>query len=178
MKKHPIAELIKEIESLATCGARFVSLEYTAKGTGEVARHTIALGVSISNAYKRDLVILRNLMPTLKGSDAIACQELMDSLSESLTKGIGNNSAYTCKDVYKGICNGVKLHLEKGELHVTGFGIAKTVIEPGVYKTVKSSDKTLAKNALRKRMKSGKFRQFALSELGEIKINGKTIELA
>ncbi len=171
-------QLIAPIAATARTGARFANFTYTAKGTGEVASHTLALGVSIENAYKRDIAILSAVRPSLSGVDGEACDELLASLRESLTKGVGNNSAYTCKDVYEQICRGVKVHKETGALHVTGFSIAKNVIAEGAYKSVKSSAKTLAKNKLRKRMKSGKFRQFAFENLTSARMNGKTLEFA
>ena len=76
----PIASLVTEIKSLANTGARFCSLLYTAKGTGEIARHTIALGVNIANAYRRDIAILTAKRPSLSGVALQACDELLASL--------------------------------------------------------------------------------------------------
>lgn len=171
----PVKSLIVEIKSLAQVGARFASLTYTAKGTGEVAKHRLILGVNLARAYRRDLVILKGELPKLSGIPRQSCEELIASLEESLRVGIGNNSKYTCREVYETISKGLKLHLENGELHVYGFSNGKTVLTPGATKTVKSSEKTIAKNALRKKMKSGKFRQFALSEVEGVNVNGKTI---
>lgn len=173
--KKPITALLKEIKTLATSGARIASLLYTAKGTGEVARHTVVLGVSIEKAYKRDIKILTAKRATLSGVALVACDEMIASLQESLTKGIGNNDAYTCKGVYEQIANGMKLHIENVELHISGFSIGKTVLVEGVYKHVNSSAKTLAKKALKKCMKSGNFRQYAVAELETVRMNGNVI---
>ena len=56
-----IAQLIEIVASIATQkkGARFASITYTAKGSGEVARHTLCLGVSVERAYLRDLAMLK-----------------------------------------------------------------------------------------------------------------------
>lgn len=176
--KKPVTSLLAEIKSLASKGARFVSLLYVAKGTGEVALHTLAVGVSIEKAYRRDLAVLTGKRPQLTGIMAEACDELIASLTDSLTNGIGNNALFTCKGVYEPLANGLKLQTETGVLHVTGFTIGKTVIAEGTYKRVNSSAKTLAKNALRKSLKSGKFRQFAVSELETVKMNGRTLAFA
>lgn len=168
-------QLIAPIAQTAKTGARFASFTYTAKGTGERAQHTLALGVSIENAYRRDVAILSKLRPSLKGVEAQACDELLASLRESLEKGVGNNSAYTCKGVYAPICRGVKVHEGTGALHVTGFTLGKRVLNEGTYATVKSSPKTIAKNKLKRRMKSGKFRQFAFESLESARLDGKTL---
>jgi len=169
------AQIISHVAATAQTGARFASFTYQAKGTGEVAQHTVALGVSIENAYRRDLALLKAKLPRLAGVEREACEELIASFTESLEKGAGNNSNYTCADVYAPVCKGVKVHKETGALHVSGFSIAKNVISPGVHKTVKSSAKTIAKNALRRGMKSGKFRQFAFESLQSARIDGKTL---
>lgn len=167
--------LLAQVAATARTGARFASFTYTAKGTGEVARHTVALGVDIARAYRRDIAVLEAKRPSLQGVELQACDELLASLRESLTVGIGNNSAYTCAGVYEPVCKGVKVHGETGELHVFGFTRQKAVLTAGEYKKVNSSAKTLAKNALRKSLKSGKFRQFVLSEVSVAKMNGKTL---
>lgn len=168
--------ILAPIAALAHSGARFASLNYTAKGSGEVARHTVQLGISIENAYKRDIATLKELRPTLEGVKAQACDELIASLTTSLEGGVGNNPAYTCADTYTGICGGVKVHRETGEVFIYGRTVNKTVITPGVHKAVKSSPKTIAKNELRKLLDSGKFRQFSIAELHSARMNGETLE--
>lgn len=175
--KKPVSSFLTEIKSLAKSGARFASLVYTAKGSGEIARHTVCLGVNIANAYRRDIAILSAKRDSLAGVALVACDELLASLRESLTVGIGKNSAYTCAGVYETLAAGVKL-VENSELHVYGFTIGKEIIAKGEHKAVNSSAKTIAKNALRRGMKSGKFRQFAISELEAVAMNGKKLVFA
>ena len=95
-----------------------------------------------------------------------------------MDKGIGNNSAYTCADTYGSICRGVKYHKGTGEIYITGFTIGKEIITKGEHKVVKSSEKTIAKNALRRGMKSGKFRQFALPVVASARAEGAKLVFA
>jgi hypothetical protein len=169
------ASLLASLASLAGKGARFSSFTYRAKGSGELARHVVALGVNIEKAYRRDLAILKGKLPHLTGVHATACQELIASLENSLDKGIGNNDAYTCQDVYQAVCPGVKIHKENGSLHVFGFSMGKKVIEAGEHKKVKSSEKTLAKKELKKGLKTEKFRQFTFEAFTGARIEGKTL---
>jgi len=162
-------------EILKTNSARFASFTYSAKGTGEVARHTLRLGASVTAAYRKDLATLEKQLPALSGVDVEACNELIASLRESLEKGVGNNSAYTNADTYLPIAKGVKIHKETGEIYVSGFSRAKVTLENGTFKTVKSSEKTIAKNKLRKGLLSGKIRQFALPATLSAKLNGKEL---
>lgn len=167
--------LLAPLASLSNVGARFASFTYASKGSGEVARHVVALGVNVERAYRRDLAVLQGKRNTLSGVELQACDELIASLQNSLEKGIGNNDAYTCADTYTPVCKGVKVHKENGELHVFGFSMGKTVLEAGEHKKVKSSEKTIAKNKLRKGLKSGKFRQFAFGNVASARIEGKTL---
>lgn len=171
---NPFAELIAELR--ANKGCRFVQLRYTAKGTGEVANHTLAMGVNLDRAYRRDEKIIQLTRPqTDLGKEAKSA--VLASVQESITKGIGNNSAYTCKDVYENVAPGIKYHKETFELYVYGFSIRKNVIKPGVYKTVKSAPLTIEKDKLRKKLKVGRFRQFIIRNVERAALNGKVLEL-
>ena len=171
-----LSKVTKEIVNLPY--ARFVSIHnYTSKTSGEVSDVVILLGANLESAYKKDLKTLQTSIKTLKGVEKVACQEMIDSITESLKVGIGKNSNYTCQDVFVNIADGLKLHPAKGQLYVYGYVISKKVIEAGVHKTVNSSDKTIAKNKLNKGLRRGKFRQYILNEtsLDAVAINGKTL---
>jgi len=141
--------------------ARFVSLVYRAKESGELARHTILLNVKRNNCLKVDLANLKAKLPTLAGIEAQACQELIDSITETLTTG--QNSQYTKAGYYTAEGNGNVQTSVKDVCYVRGYSVRKEVIEAGTYKTVKSSAKTIAKNALRKTLKNTKCRDFLIT---------------
>jgi hypothetical protein len=171
------------VEDTKRTGARFVGLTYTNEN-GEKSRYRLIMGINLVSLYKSDLRKLLALRPTLEGVAATACDELIDSVTESLTKGIGNNSAYTLKGYYTPITpNGeVKLHVsDTGETHlyIRGFVLTKTVIEKGVYAKVNSSAKTLAKKEIEKSLKRGKIRTFKVNVavLEGIRMNGMDIEI-
>lgn len=175
--------IVTNVESTFNTGCRFISLTYTNE-QGETSKYNLLMGVRLESLYKSDKRFLTSYVPTLTGVDAVAGQELLDSINESITKGIGNNSQYTLKGYYKPVTsNGeVKLHTsESGEtfLYVRGYVLRKTVITKGEYPVVKSSPKTIAKNKIRKTLKSGKLRTFKLnvSVLHSIRMNGMEIEI-
>lgn len=171
------------VEDTKRTGARFVGLTYTNEN-GEKSKYRLVMGSNLVSLYKSDLRSLKKLRPSLEGVKALACDEIIASIENSLTKGIGNNDAYTLKGYYTPITpNGeVKLHVnEKGETHlyIRGYVLTKTVIEKGVYKSVNSSDKTLAKKELEKSLKRGKIRTFKINVgvLEGIRMNGMDIEI-
>lgn len=171
------------VEDTRRTGTRFVGLTYTNEN-GEKSRYRLIMGINLVSLYKSDLRTLKALRPTLEGVAALACDELIASINNSLTKGIGNNDAYTLKGYYTPITpNGeVKLHVnEIGETHlyIRGYVLTKTVIEKGVYAKVNSSDKTLAKKEIEKSLKRGKIRTFKINVgvLEGIRMNGMDIEI-
>lgn len=164
-------------DSLAK-GARFVSFRYRTKGTKELAQYTVALGISVESAYRRDRKILAGkLAHPMTQPQEQAARELLESLGDSLRLGIGANPRYTCAGVFEPICKGVKIHKGTNELEIFGFTIRKEVLEPGEEKPTKSKPVTIAKKELKQNLKSGKFRQFCLSGIRGAKINGNLIIL-
>ena len=171
------------VEDTRRTGTRFVGMTYTNEN-GEKSKYRLIMGINLVSLYKSDLRTLKKLRPSLDGVKAVACDELIASIENSLTKGIGNNDAYTLRGYYTPITpNGeVKLHVnEIGETHlyIRGFVLTKTVIEKGVYAKVNSSDKTLAKKDLEKSLKRGKIRTFKINVavLEGIRMNGMEIEI-
>jgi len=171
------------VEDTKRTGARFVGITYTNEN-GEKSRYRLIMGIGLVSLYKADLRTLKTLRPKLDGVKALACDELIASIENSLTKGIGNNDAYTLKGYYTPITpNGeVKLHVnEAGETHlyIRGHVLTKTVLEKGTYAKVNSSDKTLAKKELEKSLKRGKIRTFKVNVnvLEGVRMNGMDIEI-
>ena len=177
------ALLTNASEATKVTGARFASFTYTNEA-GEKSRYNVIMGVNIESLYKSDLRTLKTLRNTLTGVKLTACDELIASITESLTKGIGNNSAYTLKGYYTPISQNGEIKLHEDEtgnqfLYVRGYVVKKTKLIEGTYKTVKSSEKTLAKKEIEKSLKRGKIRTFKINtnDLHSIKVNGLTLEL-
>lgn len=146
--------------------AQFVSFTYRDKKAGELARHTVIVGVSYTRQIKDSLLALKLLAPTLtEPLMRKACAALMRSYRKtlrSLSKG-EYNPDYTCKDAYVIIANGIKYCVSTGEIHVSGLSHSKVVLEAGNWKPVRHNDLTLAKNALEKDLPKKRWRQFAVA---------------
>ena len=171
------------VEDTKRTGARFVGMTYTNEN-GEKSKYRLIMGINLVSLYKADLRSLKALRPKLDGVKALACDELIASINNSLTKGIGNNDAYTLKGYYTPITpNGeVKLHVnEAGETHlyIRGYVLSKTVLEKGTYPTVNSAPKTLSKKEIEKSLKRGKIRTFKINVnvLEGVRMNGMDIEI-
>jgi hypothetical protein len=168
-----------------TQSATFCSLLYKAKTTNEKARLTINLNVDIEKLYVQDIELLKNLRESIVDPIEIeACDELIESFTHTLSVGLGNNVNYTQKNVqYKrfidkdgNVIKNVKQH-PNGQLHLSGLLINKEVIEPGEYKERNSRPKTIAKDKLRKQLRTSKFRNYVVDTNSyKVKVWGNTIE--
>lgn len=175
--------LVSSVEETFKSGARFIGMTYTNEA-GAVTRYNLILGISLTSLYKSDLRSLKSLRPSLNGIDLIACDELIASIENSLTKGIGNNDNYTLKGYYTPITKNkeVSLHTdENGETHlyIRGYVVKSTVLKEGTYPHVNSSAKTLAKKKIEKTLKRGKIRTFKINVnvLHSVRLNGMTVEI-
>lgn len=176
--------LVSQIEDTFKSGARFIGFVYTNQN-GETSRHNLLTGVSVTTLYKKDLQTLINLRPSLDGIKLVACDELIESIKNSLDKGIGNNDNYTLKGYFTPITKNkeVSFHTDENgvtSLYLRGYVVKKTVITKGEYKVVKSSPKTLAKKELEKGLRRGKIRTFKINmdQIKSVSLQGMTVEIS
>lgn len=178
-------------------GCKFTTLVYRSTESGELARHTLLFGADYKSAIEKDLRYLKRYK-ALKGSvkvsslpgvpadviasarlEFIAIDELIDGLQQSLAKYDGDQlkKAEEEKDVYTSVFPGVKQHKDTGVYYLWALGLRKKVIEPATKpkKTVKSRDLTIAKDRIRTKLRTNRYRQFRLSNIGKAVINGGTL---
>jgi hypothetical protein len=165
-------------ELLAKGGANFASFEYT-NSHGERSRYTVLLNANLTRIYKRDIAVLKKMLPQSEGLRRQAIEEILASKSHSIEVGIGNNEDYRMKDKLVNI-GPIRVHKETNEIFVNGMLLSKRVIEPGVYPKVNSRPLTLEKRQVEKSLRSPKCRTFKLSleSLHTARINKKVLELA
>jgi hypothetical protein len=174
-------------------GASFIAInKYFAKTTGEVANHVVNVNISVQNAKETDFNRLKNCndndvqaISKASGIDAetvkLALSEMLVSAEKNLSANIEDrtNQSKGQTDAYINLTPAIRLHKETLEIHVFGQSISKVVLVKGEYKTVNSSAKTLAKQAITKHLdlRAGKFRDFICGRIDTVKVNGETIEL-
>jgi hypothetical protein len=171
--------LANQIKNLMAKGTRFVSLTYTSKNTGEVARHTLLLGASYEKILSVDhtKVLMDGFRDTTE-LQAQARREVLASLYKSIqaAKNGTVSEDYTRKNEER-IQLGKGVFLVSSGLQITGYSIAKKVLQAGVYKHVNSKPLTLAKQAIERDLKRSKIRNFCLSNVSAARIEGKTLIL-
>ena len=181
--KTNIQNLVAEVAKLN--GNRFASLTYTAKGSGEKARHTVQLGFSYHNAVENSLALCDTLTAEACGIESETLfAEALAAVKASFQKTLDahavgqQNADYTKADVYVSLFNGLNVSKTDGSYKLFGLTVAKTVLVSGVHKVVKSAPLTVAKAKIQKLLPVGKFREYAIDEntVALAKINGTTIE--
>jgi hypothetical protein len=179
-KNHALDVIIackKAVEKSPT-KVSFVSIKGYTNKFGEEANHLINIGASYEKAKQKDIEFLRQLNvnsfeskldKTLLEQARI---ELIDSfVAPQKSRSEGQINAYT------NIVSGIKVHNETGEIYVYGYRERKEIIIEGTYPIVNSKALTIAKNELRKLLKTGKFTQYVLKNVSYIKANGETLEM-
>lgn len=177
--EHPNAnEVAKMLLSVANqVTPKFVAIRNYENNEGEVANYVINIGVDYGNAKNSDTELLRNKENFTKidfGKLAMYADQARVALLEANLKPSNQSKAQT--DAYTTIFENVRVHNDSGRVFVFGFKIQKTVLIKGSYKSVNSSDLTLAKDKIRETLRAPKFRQYALDKIKEVRMNGETIE--
>lgn len=155
-------------------GVSFVSIKGYTNSYGEVSNNLVNVGATLAKAKAKDIETLQALDVTTLGGDSILLEKARVELINSFVNPNEVRSQAQI-DAYTIVANGIKVHNETGEIYIFGLRTSKTVIEQGVYPTVNSRPLTLAKNQLKKDLKSSKFTQYKLSSTSTIKLNGEEL---
>jgi len=172
-----ISLLNKAVKNSPT-GVSFVAINNYKNSSNEVSNNLINIGASYQNAKNSDIEFLENInfseyefKSELSVLETAKAELIAAFIKPDENRSKGQIEAYTP------ICAGIKVHNETGVLYVYGYRKNKVVLQTGEYKSVNSSAKTIAKNELRKLLKTGKFTQYALEIGNEVKAKGDTLEL-
>jgi hypothetical protein len=159
-------------------------LNYTNDKAGEVSNYTINLGVKYENAKQSDAEFLldtENIKNVDFGSEVVkaASVEAWNEMLESRLAPTAKTQAQSDgqSDAYVTLCPNVRLHIAEQRIFIYGFVVKKDVLVEGIYKSVNSSAKTLAKRKIEKHLKATQFRQFAFDKLQSVKVKGEEIEI-
>jgi hypothetical protein len=171
---------LKVINSLSNAlaksptGVSFVSIKGYTNSYGEVSNNLVNVGASLTSAKYSDIETLQSLDVTALNGDSILLEKARVELINSFIAPNENRSNGQI-DAYTIIAKGIKVHNQSGEIYVFGLRNSKSVLAEGIYPIVNSRPLTIAKNSLKKNLKSSKFTQFKLSATSVIKANGEEL---
>ena len=173
-----VINLVKQAVSNSITGVSFFSIKNYTNSSNEVSNSLINVGINYEKSKKQDIEFLENINLSdyeFKSPKDVLIEAKNELIASFLKPDEKRSNGQ--KDAYTTIFSGVKVHNETGMLYIYGYRVNKTVIKEGEYKTVKSSPKTIAKNELRKLLKTGKFTQYAIEIGNTLTAKGETIEL-
>jgi len=165
---------LSKVLAKSPTGVSLVSIKGYTNSFGEVSNNLVNVGASLTNAKAKDITTLQSLDVTTLGGDSILLEKARVELINSFINPNENRSQGQI-DAYTIVTKGIKVHNETGEIYIFGLRNSKTVIEQGVYPIVNSRALTIAKNQLKKDLKSSKFTQYKLSSTSIIKLNGEEL---
>jgi len=183
-----LQKLVKVFNS--TKGAKFVAFTYRNK-YGETSSRLIQINTIWENALKKDMDIVPNVEYVQndkfdRATFITAQAEILKSLKMSLgiddgsmnkiDKDKHSNRSNGQKNAYVQVAKNIMFNLDSQKLMIKAKSVRKTILTEGTYPVVNSRPKTIAKRFIKEQMKSSKYRNFVLTELDSIKVNGDTIE--
>lgn len=175
-----LAHLIVKFEKATGHGPSFVGVTYTSKSSGETARYTFLIGASYLNTLRKSLAELE-VLPAVSALEIQAKTEVKASLEKSIAAHEAGTQSedYTKKGMYSDVVPGIK-EFNDGTCEIAGLQIARKVITPGTFKTVKSAPLTILKDGYRKQLTITKYRTLAIDEshLHSVRVGGTEIEVA
>lgn len=182
-KAAEVINLVEKALEKTPTGVSFCSIKNYKNEKGEVSDYVFNIGVSYEKAKQKDIKFLNDLdVTTMQWQSSMvdiikAKQELISSLDKpDAIRSKAQKDAYFHLSFNEDKQSALKVHCETGVLYVFGMKVSKKVIKAIEYKEAKSSPLTIAKNELRKLMKSTKYRQFTFSLDGmSIKASGEEI---
>jgi hypothetical protein len=168
-----IANLTNALAKSPT-GVSFVAIKGYTNAYGEVSNNLVNVGASLTNAKAKDIETLQGLDVTTFGEDTLLLEKARVELINAFIKPNENRSQGQI-EAYTIVAKGIKVHNESGDIHIFGLRVSKSIIEQGVYPIVNSKPLTLAKNTLRRELKSNKFTQYKINATTAIKLNGEEL---
>ncbi len=172
-------------------GASLIGINsYLSSTSGEVANYRINANISVKNVKEQDLNKLENCdasdiqaiadrtkidVATINQALAEMIKSAKANLSENLEDRTAQSQGQT--DAYINLTPAIRLHKETLEIHIFGQVVSKVVVVEGEHKHVNSSNKTLAKKAIKKYLdlRSEKLRTFKLGNADLINVAGDTL---
>lgn len=168
--------VINKLNAMLPQISGFVAINGYSNKYGEVADVIVNVGMNYPKAKEQDIETLKKVSVSSLANETVSSmllEEARAKLIEAFIKPNENRSKGQI-DAYTHMGNGIKVHNVTGDIYIYGYKHRKTVVVKGDYPKVNSRPLTLAKNLLRKGLKTGKFSQYKVSQADFIK-SGQTV---
>jgi hypothetical protein len=172
-----VINTLKNAVRKSPTGVSMISIRNYTNSYNEISNSRINIGASYENAKQKDINFLKALdITTLENrkSDVVTLEMARIELIKSFETPDKNRSNGQI-DAYTHIVSGLKVHNETSRVYIYGLRVAKEVIVKGEYPVVNSKPLTIAKNELRKLLKTNEFVNFAIDMTESIRANGEEL---
>ncbi len=162
---------------------RFVAINGYKNQKGDVSNYLIAINNKYGRKVTKDIGYLKALIKSLAKTpetalEYMAAAELLQSFTNNLSKETASAQSLAQTEAYETINGSIKRHTGTGVYYLKGFCRSKVVLVKGVHKEVKSRALTIAKDKIRKDLKTSAYVMFPLNfQNFEVKMEGNTLLL-
>lgn len=183
-----VAQILSDI--FAGNKGRFFSIKNYENSHGEIADHICRTAMDFFKLKQQDVKTLRNcpesILKDVSKDKGISMETVEKAYNEILIAAVRNLDADTATaqskgqtEAYTNFGNGVKVHNESDTIKLLVFRDSKKVHKEGVYPTVNSRPKTIAKNAIKKalNLKELKYKYFTIKNPTQLTVNGTDIHI-
>ena len=177
IKALQVISMLKQATENSITGVSFVSIRNYTNSSNEASNNLINVGINYEKSKIKDIEFLENL-----NLDEYSFKSNLDVILEAKAELIKSfikpeeNRSKGQIEAYTHIVSGVKVHNESGQVYVYGYRENKTILKEGEYKQVNSKPLTIAKNELRKLLRTAKYTQYSLEIGNQVRANGSTLE--
>ena len=166
---------------------RFVGIRNYCNKRDETSNYLINCGIAYRSLLESDAAFINfvdlavfDFATNIDDETATtAFDEIRQSINQNISDNIEHHSTMSRVqlELYDTILPNIKVHKQTGVTYLTGYVVNKQIIRAGNYPTVNSRPKTIAKNTIKRQLRTSKYRQFLLHNIGEIRLNGNTLQL-
>lgn len=178
---------VAQIEFCALIGAtkmpRFVAVNGYTNKEGDVSNYVININHKYSNKVKKDVGQLRAVISSLPKTPEtalkyMAANELLNAFIKNGNKETASAQSLAQSELYTHISGSIKTHNETGKHYLFGYCRSKVVIYRAERKPVNSRPLTIAKDAIRKTLRTSAYVNFGL-DLSDftVTLQGSTLVL-
>lgn len=143
----------------------FISIKNYENSVGEIANIVINGKINYGKAKQDDVTNLQTANLSSLVTDKFP-MDLINTVAKELITSLTKESTQSKaqSDAYEVVKDGIRRHIESGDLFIFGWVKDKVVLKEGVYPIVNSRNKTLCKNYVKKALdlRTNKFRQYRL----------------
>ena len=166
---------------------RFVGIRNYCNQRDEISNYLINCGIAYRSLLESDAAFINfvdlSVFDFATNIDDETATTAFDEIRQSINQNISDNIEHHSTmsrvqlKLYDTILPNIKVHKQTGVTYLTGYVVNKQIIRAGHYPTVNSRPKTIAKNTIKRQLRTSKYRQFLVHNIGEIRLNGNTLQL-